>query len=96
MERLITREPGHLSYPSSAIVSVFAKQVHLSEQGEEFWEAEVRVYVCVACSLHVHVQGMCVACVWHVAMLHCCVVVNVDFACADSGEERTDQVRCHQ
>ena len=33
---------GYLSYPASAIVTVLAKGAHFGENGEEFWEAEVR------------------------------------------------------
>ena len=40
MERHITKERGFLSYPSTAIVTVFAKGALLADEGE-FWEAEV-------------------------------------------------------
>lgn len=42
VERVITKEPGYLSYPASAIVMVFSKQTEYNDRGEEFWEAEVR------------------------------------------------------
>ena len=41
-QRHITRDFGFLSYPASAIVTVLAKGVYFGENGEEFWEAEVR------------------------------------------------------
>lgn len=41
MQRHITKEPGFLSYPASAVVSVFSKQTEYSDGGDEFWEAEV-------------------------------------------------------
>ena len=33
---------GFLSYPASAIVTVLVKGAYFGENGEEFWEAEVR------------------------------------------------------
>ena len=33
---------GFLSYPAPAIVTVFAKGAYFGENGEDFWEAEVR------------------------------------------------------
>lgn len=41
--RHITKDQGFLSYPSSAIVTIFSKQSYYDENGEEFWEAEVHV-----------------------------------------------------
>ena len=43
VQRHITRDEGFLSYPASAIVTVFAKQAHMTEDGE-YWEAEVYTY----------------------------------------------------
>lgn len=40
--RHITRDKGFLSYPSSAIVTVFSKQSYYNDNGAEFWEAEVK------------------------------------------------------
>ena len=41
-QRHITRDLGFLSYPASAIVTVLAKGAYFGENGEEFWEAEVK------------------------------------------------------
>ena len=42
-QRYITKDGGFLSYPQSAIVSVLAKKAYLTENGDEFWEAEVNL-----------------------------------------------------
>ena len=44
MERHITREAGFLSYPDSAIVMVYSKQMRVNGQEEELWEAEVSMW----------------------------------------------------
>ena len=41
-QRHTTRDVGFLSYPASAIVTVLVKGAYFGENGEEFWEAEVR------------------------------------------------------
>lgn len=42
-QRHITKEKDFLSYPQFAIVTILAKQAHVGDNGEEFWEAEVKI-----------------------------------------------------
>ena len=41
-QRYASRDKGFLSYPTSATVTVVAKGAYFGENGEEFWDAEVR------------------------------------------------------
>ena len=50
-QRYITKDKDFLSYPSSAIVTVLAKGAYFGENGEEFWEAEVRNFYAAASTI---------------------------------------------
>ena len=47
VQRHITRDEGYLSFPASAIVSIFAKDALKTDEGE-YWEAEVHLVGCIS------------------------------------------------
>lgn len=53
IQRHITRDEGFLSFPSSAIVSIFGKDVLTTDEGE-YWEAEVQNLI--GCNSELHLQ----------------------------------------